>query len=98
MGKKKKLTYEEKLEIALKSLPFPIYDSKHRIEIYCVNDRARSNQSRYDHILQERHNLIVSDIVTIPRKIKDSELIKDKKRKDTYNLFIKRNKVYGGYI
>ena len=98
MGKKKKLSYEERLEKALKSLPFPIEDNKHRIKIYCTNNRARSNQSRFDHILQERHNLTVKDIESIPRKINTSHLEKDKKRKDTYNIYIKRSVVLGGYI
>lgn len=98
MGKKKKLTYEEKLEKALKSLPFPIHDKKHRIDIYCVNDQARSNQTRFEHILQERHNLVLSDIYNISRRINESDLAKDEIRKGTYNLFIKRNKALGGYI
>ena len=98
MGKKKKLTYEEKLEKALKGLPFPIKDKKHGLDIYCVNDQARSNQTRYEHILEDRHKLTLADINNIPRKINESDLMKDSKRKDTYNLFIKRNSVLGGYV
>lgn len=98
MGKKKKLTYEEKLEKALKSLPFPIEDNKHRIKIYCMNDRARSNQTRFEHIIEERHRLKISDIESIPRKINESDLEKDSRRKNTYNLYIRRNINLGGYI
>ena len=98
MGKKKKLTYEEKLEKAPKSLPFPIEDNKHRIKIYCVNDRARSNQTRFEHIIEERHRLKISDIESIPRKINESDLEKDPRRKNTYNLYIRRNINLGGYI
>ena len=98
MGKKKKLTYEEKLEKALKSLPFPLKDKKHGIVIDCLNDQARSNQTRYDHILQERHGLTLPDIELIPKRINTSDLIKDKTRKKTYNLFIKRSKALGGYV
>ena len=98
MARKNKLTHEEKLEKALKSLPFPIHDKKHRLKIYCENDQARSNQTRFEHILQERHNLTITDIECIARKVNTSILLKDEKRKNTYNLFIKRNKNVGGYI
>ena len=98
MSKKRELSYEERLEKALKSLPFPIEDKKHRIKIYCTNDKVRSNQTRFEHIVQERHGLTIADIESIPRKINTSDMEQDKRRKSTYNLYIKRNTVVGGYI
>jgi len=97
MARKDKLTHEEKLEKALRSLPVPIHDKKHGIEIYCVNDQARSNETRFEHITNKRHRLNVSDIEKIPKRINISELIKDKTRKKTYNIFIQRN-VLGEFI
>ena len=90
--------YEEKLINALKQLPNPIVDNKHRIKIRFENDRARSNQSRFTHIVVKRHKLKVSDIKRIAEKVNKSILKKDKERKDTYNLYIKRNNISEDYI
>ncbi len=98
MSKKKKLTPDEKVRKALEELPCPIIDTKHGIKIYCVNDRARSNQSRIEHIVLERHSLMPSDIERIPKYINESELIMDKERKYTFNLYIKRNNYSNEYI
>ena len=98
MKKKKGLTKEERLVKALRELPNPLEDKKHRILIIFDDNRARSNQSRFDHITLERHRLETNDIKRIPRKIKESEMEKDKERKDTYNLYIKRNNYSNEFI
>ena len=88
---KKKLSHQEKVINALRSLPVPLVDKKHGIEIYFLDDRARSNQTRFEHIDVKHHGLTDKDIYRIPKKLNDSELRIDKRLKDTYNLFIKRN-------
>ena len=98
MSKKRELTYEEKIIKALNSLPNPIEDDKHRIKILFENNRARSNETRFEHIALQRHELLPSDIKQIKKGIKTSILRKDKERTDTFNLFIKRNNCSGEYI
>ena len=98
MTKKKHLSYEEKIINALNEIPNPLEDKKHRIFIKIENDRARSNESRFEHIISSRHELQQSDIKRIPKKIGTSELKKDKERTDTYNLYIKRNNYGDDYI
>ena len=98
MSKKKKLTSDEKIQKALDELPYPIIDKKHGIKIYCINDRARSNQSRIEHIILKRHSLMPSDIERIARNINESDLIMDKERKNTFNLYVKRNNYNDEYI
>ena len=98
MSKKKKLTSNEKIQKALEQLPNPIIDKKHGIKIICINDRARSNQSRIEHIVLQRHSLTPSDIERIAKNINESDLIKDKERKFTYNLYFRRNSYNNEYI
>ena len=98
MAKRKGLSYEEKITNALKKLPNPLEDKRHNLKIYFNDDRARSNQSRFEHIVDDRHGLLTSDIEKIPRYIKTSKLKKDPERKNTFNLFIKRNNANCEYI
>ncbi|MBQ6731375.1 MAG: hypothetical protein IJR08_05690 [Bacilli bacterium] len=98
MKKRKNLSYEQKLIDALKKLPNPLEDKKHNILIFCDNSRARSNQSRFEHIVDSKHKLLVSDIERIARCINASKLKKDRNRKDTFNLYIKRNTYNKEYI
>ena len=98
MAKRKGLSYEGKIIKALEELPCPIEDKKHRILIYFINDRASSNKSRFEHISLERHELSTKDFKRIIKKINDSILKKDPERKDTYNLYIKRNNFDDDYI
>ena len=51
----KGLTHEQRLIKALNELPNPIIDSKHRIKIYVEDNRERSNESRFEHIIKDRH-------------------------------------------
>ena len=95
---KKRLTHDQQLTNALRQLPNPLIDKKHRIVIYSIDDRARSNQSRFEHIIEARHGLEPGDIKRIPEKINKSILKQDPDRTDTYNLFIKRNTYSDEYI
>ena len=76
---------------ALDSIPKPLEDKKHRIYVVFEDSRARSNQTRFEHIILPRHELKPSDIKRIPKQIKSSVLKKDKERSNTYNLYIVRN-------
>ena len=98
MAKRKGIPYEQKLINALMKIPNPLEDKKHNMKIYFDDNRARSNQSRFEHIIDQRHGLRPSDIERIPRYINESKLKKDHDRKDTYNLFIKRNNYSSEYI
>ena len=98
MAKKKNLTYEEKMINALNTLPTPIEDKRHGISILIVDDKARSNESRFEHIIDPRHELQPSDIKRIPHGIKTSLLKKDKERSNTYNIYIPRNRYSKEYI
>lgn len=98
MSRRRGLSYEQKLISALEKLPSPLEDKKHNIEIYFEDNRARSNQSRFEHIVDQRHGLRPSDINRIIRYINESKLKKDHERKDTFNLYIKRNSYSNEYI
>lgn len=91
MARKKKTVYDNNLIEALKKLPFSIYDKRHNLTIYLDDDRARSNQSRFEHISNSYHKLTVKDIESIPEGIKaKSKLKKDPIRKNTYNYYFIR--------
>ena len=98
MAKRKGLTYEQKLIDALEKLPNPLIDKKHHLKIYFINNRARSNQSRFEHITDSRHGLLASDIERIGRYINSSKLKMDHERKEAYSLFVKRNSFNDEYI
>lgn len=98
MAKRKGLSYEQKLINALKKLPSPLIDKRHNLKIYFVDNRARSNQGRFEHIIQLRHGLLPSDIERIPRYIKSCIFKKDAERTETYNIYVKRNNYSDEYI
>lgn len=98
MAKTKGLSYEEKLIKALKELPCPLEDKRHNLKIYFDDNKARSNQSRFEHIVMRRHELLPSDIKRIPRYIKYCIFKRDPERTDTYNIYIKRNSYSDEYI
>ena len=50
------------------------------LEIYFINNRARSNQDRFQHIINYKHSLLASDIERIPRYINSSKLKIDKEQ------------------
>lgn len=98
MAKTKGLSYEEKLIKALKELPSPLEDKRHNLKIYFDDNKARSNQSRFEHIVMRRHELLPSDIKRIPRYIIFCIFKRDPERTDTYNIYIKRNSYSDEYI
>ena len=98
MTKRKTITYEQKLINALKKLPNPLEDKRHNVMIYFDDNKARSNQSRFEHIVSMRHGLKPSDIERIPRYIKTCIFKKEVGRSDTYSIYIKRNSYSNEYI
>ena len=98
MARKKRLSYEEKMVKALRSIPNPIEDKRHGIFIYFIDERARSNESRFEHIIEKRHELLPSDIKRIPKCIKKAIFRIDQERKETYNIYIRRNNYSDEYI
>ena len=98
MAKRKGLTYEQKLINALKKLPNPLEDKRHNLKIYFEDNRARSNQSRFEHIVNDRHGLNAGDIERIPRYLKTCIFKKDSERTETFNIYIKRNGISNDYI
>lgn len=98
MAKKKGLTYEEKMIKALLSIPNPIEDKRHNLLIHFVDDSTRSNETRFSHIIEKRHELLPSDIKRIPQYIKKAIFKVDKERKETYSIYIKRNTYSDEYI
>lgn len=83
---------------ALMSLPRPIIDKKHNLEICFENDRARSNESRFEHIVKARHGLKPNDLKRIPRHIKKSILKIDSERDKSFSMYIRRNNYSNEYI
>ena len=91
MSKKKPVNHSQNLVEALNKLPVPIYDERHDLNVYLDDDKARSNQSRFEHISNTRHNLTVKDIESIPEGIrKESKLKKDPFKKSTFNYYFPR--------
>ena len=75
---------------AVNRLPNPLIDKKHNLSIY-IEGRARSNQTRVEHIAEYGHDLKVRDIELIPEGIKKYfDYKKDPVYKDTFNYYIKR--------
>ncbi len=98
MSRRKGISHEQKLINALKKLPNPLEDKKHNILIYFNDGKARSNQSRFEHIVDAKHELSISDIERIPRLIKHCIFKKDNRRSDSYCIYLKRNNFNGEYI
>lgn len=91
-------SYIEKMSALLEKVPKPIEDKRHNLYVYFNNNRARSNETRYEHILSLRHKLLPSDIKRIQRYLGKSLFKKDKERKGTCNYYIKRNSYSNEYI
>ena len=99
MSKKRSANYSQNLVDALSKLPVSIYDKRHDLTVYLDDNKARSNQSRFQHICGTRHKLTVKDIEYIPEGIqKNSALKKDKIRKNTFNYYFKRKSNTHEYI
>ena len=97
---KRKLKYYSQTHLieAIKKWPNPMYDKKHGYYIY-VEGKARSNQTRIEHIVQNRHDLKVRDLDLVPEGINYYfEYKKDKTYKNTYNYYIIRKGLDKGFI
>lgn len=90
MSKKIKFHNPTNLIEVIKKWPNPIIDKKHGYEIY-VEGRARSNQTREEHIVEHGHDLKVRDLELVPNGIKNYfDYRKDPVYKNTWNYYIKR--------
>lgn len=92
MAKKKpRIINQNALLSAIKKLPNPITDSKHNLKIYIDEGRARSNQTRVEHIIDCSHDLKVRDVESIPDGIQSYFAYKkDPVYKNTFNYYLKR--------
>ena len=99
MSKRKPRTYDpSNLIAAIEKWPNPMYDKKHGYYIY-VEGRARSNQTRVEHIVEYGHDLKVRDLELVPEGItKYFCYKKDPIYKNTFNYYIKRKGEDKGFI
>lgn len=75
-----------------------MYDKKHGYYIY-LEGRARSNQSRLEHIIEYGHDLKARDLRLVPKGIIEyRDYKKDPVYKNTYNYYIKRSGKDKGFI
>ena len=87
-----------KLIEAINKWPNPMFDKKHDFYIY-VEGKARSNQSRIEHIVEYSHDLKVRDLELVPEGIKNYFAYKkDPVYKDTYNYYLYRKGNDKGFI
>lgn len=87
-----------KLIEAISKWPNPMFDKKHNLYIY-VEGRARSNQTRVDHIVDYSHDLKARDLELIPEGIKTYfSYKKDPIYKDTFNYYFFRKGKDKGFI
>ena len=99
MTKKTNGKYDLKLIEALKKLPSQIEDKKHGFIVLVRNDRARSNETRFEHIAKKNHQLKVRDIELIPEGInKYAKFSKSLELKDTYYYYILRKGKDKGFV
>ena len=99
MAKKKNLKYDQNLIEALRQLPSVIEDKRHGFVIEIKDDRARSNETRFEHIAKKCHELKVRDIKAIPEGIKNYvKFTKSNEIENTYYYFINRKGEDRGFI
>lgn len=99
MGKKKAYDIDDKLLEYIKSVKSPLLDKRHNITIYLDDNRARSNQSRFEHIVRKDHRLSINDLKRLFSEYNcTSKFRKDKKHKHTYCYYVKRNHSSNEYI
>ena len=98
MPKKKRLTHEQKLINTLRKIPNPIEDKRHGIFIRFVDNKIRSNETRFEHIVLARHELKPNDFKRIVTHIKTATFRQDSDRKETFNIYVKRNNYNDEYI
>ena len=99
MAKKKNLKYDQNLIKALRQLPSIIEDKRHGFVIEIKDDRARSNETRFEHIAKKSHELKVRDIKAIPEGIRNYvKFTKSNEIENTYYYFINRKGEDRGFI
>ena len=91
MSKKKSKIYDPSHLIEeIEKWPNPMFDKKHGYYIY-IEGRARSNQTRIEHIVKYGHDLKTRDLKLIPKGITEYfDYKKDPTYKNTYNYYIQR--------
>ena len=99
MAKKKIKNYNPSHLIeAINRWPNPMIDNKHGYNLY-VEGKARSNQSRIEHIVEYSHDLKVRDLDSVPEGITNYfSYKKDPVYKNTYNYYIRRKGQDKGFI
>ena len=99
MSKKKPKNYNpNQLIKTIEKWPNPMYDKKHKFYIY-VQGRARSNQTRIEHIVEFGHNLKVRDLEMVPDGISNYfEYKKDPVYKNTFNYYLIRKGMDKGFV
>ena len=92
MAKKKRLSHDQRIINALEKIQSPIFDKRHNLYIYFINDRVRSNETRFEHISKASHELQVHDLERIPRQLNSikTKFKPDKEHKYTVNYYIRR--------
>ena len=91
--------YDLKLIEALKKLPSQIEDKRHGFIIEIKDDRARSNETRFEHIAKKNHELKVRDIEAIPEGIiRYIKYVKSEEMENTFCYYIKRKGEDRGFI
>ncbi len=91
--------YDLKLIEALKKLPSQIEDKRHGFVIEIKDDRARSNETRFEHIAKKNHELKVRDIEAIPEGIiRYIKYVKSEEIENTFCYYIKRKGEDRGFI
>lgn len=99
MSKRKPKVYNPtKLLMEIQKWNLPFFDKKHNHYIF-VEGRARSNQTRIEHIVEYGHNLNTRDLGLIPIGINSYfDYKKDPVHKKTFNYYIRRGGKDKGFI
>ena len=99
MSKRKPRVYDSSQLIkVIETWPNPMSDKKHGYSMY-VEGKARSNQTRIEHIVQYGHDLKVRDLELVPEGITNYfKYKKDPTYKDTYNYYIIRKGKDKGFV
>ena len=99
MSKKKPKIYNpQHLIEEIEKWPNPMYDKKHGYYIY-VEGKARSNQTRVEHIVEYGHDLKARDLQLVPEGIKNYfDYKKDLVYKNTFNYYLRRKGEDKGFI
>lgn len=100
MTKRKPKHYNPKHLIEeIKKWPNPMHDKKHGYDLYVNDDRARSNETRIDHITEYGHDLKARDLRLVPEGIKKYfDYKKDPVYKNTFNYYLNRKGKDKGFI